>query len=165
MGSIADDTPTTVQKEEEAAALRQENEELLTKLKYLQAEFENYQKRAARDAEGVVKFAHEVLLSRLLPVVDEMDVAVGSVDGDAGDGVRMVRDNLMKALHEAGLQEIPAHGLSFDPYTMDAVDQISDPTLEDGLVKEVVRTGYRLHDRILRPAHVVVVRNRGETHG
>jgi len=161
---MVDETPA-VAKEEEAEDLRPENEDLLTKLKYLQAEFENYRKRAARDAESVVKFAHEALLSRLLPILDELDAAVGSLAGDAGNGVRMVRDNLMKALREAGLEEIPAQGASFDPYTMDAVDRVADPTLKDGVVKEVVRKGYRLHDRILRPAHVVVVRNRGEPNG
>ncbi len=161
---MVDETPT-VAKEEEAAGLPPENEDLLTKLKYLQAEFENYRKRAARDAESVVKFAHEALLSRLLPILDELDAAVESLAGHAGNGVRMVRDNLMKALREAGLEEIPAQGARFDPYTMDAVEQVADPNLEDDVVKEVVRKGYRLHDRILRPAHVVVVRNRGEPNG
>ena len=155
--STTDETPT-VQKPSEV-------EELLTKLKYLQAEFENYRKRVERDAEIVVKFAHEALLSRLLPVLDEMDAAVGTVPGDAGKGVRMVRDNVMKALSEAGLQEIPALGRPFDPYLMDAVQQVSDNDSKDGIVKEELRKGYRLHDRILRPAQVIVVRNPGDTNG
>src|SRR6267378_457144 len=79
--------------------------ELLTKLRYLQAEFENYRKRVERDAQTIVKFAHEDLLARLLPVLDEMDAAVDALTGEAGQGVRMVRDNLAKALREAGLQE------------------------------------------------------------
>src|SRR5207302_4796386 len=94
----------------EAEGLRREKEELLTKLKYLQAEFENYRKRVDRDAEMVVKFAHELLLSRLLPVLDEMDAAVVALEGKAGEGVRMVRDNLVKVLQEVGLQEIPSKG-------------------------------------------------------
>src|SRR5207253_9692933 len=106
----------TVQTPDEAEALRKENEQLLTKLKYLQAEFENYRKRPERDAEIVVKFAHEALLARLFPVLDEMDAAVQALQGEAGKGVRTVRDNLTKALREAGLQEIPAVGLPFDPY-------------------------------------------------
>ena len=149
----------------EAEGLRREKEELLTKLKYLQAEFENYRKRVERDAEIVVKFAHEALLARLLPVLDELDAAVGSLKDDAGKGVRMVRDNLVKAMREAGLQEIPALGRPFDPYTMDAVQQVSEKDSKDGLVKEVLRKGYRLHDRILRPAQVVVVRNQGDANG
>jgi len=150
---------------DELAELRRQNEELLTKLKYLQAEFENYRKRVDRDAATVVKFAHELLLSRLLPVVDEMDAGVAALEGKAGEGVRMVRDNLGKALQEVGLQEIPTKGRVFDPYEMDCIEQVPDPQLKDGIVKSVVRKGYRLHDRVLRPAQVIVVKNRGETNG
>ncbi|HYT18457.1 MAG TPA: nucleotide exchange factor GrpE [Thermoplasmata archaeon] len=150
---------------DELAELRRQNEELLTKLKYLQAEFENYRKRIDRDAATVVKFAHELLLSRLLPVVDEMDAAAALLEGKAGEGVRMVRDNLVKVLQEVGLQEIPAKGRVFDPYEMDCIEQVPDPEMKDGTVKAVVRKGYRLHDRVLRPAQVIVVKNRGETNG
>jgi molecular chaperone GrpE len=155
----------TVQTPDEAEALRKENEQLVTKLKYLQAEFENYRKRAERDAETFVRFAHEALLARLLPVVDEMDAAAETLKDEAGKGVRMVRDNLIKALREAGLQEIPALGAPFDPYLMDAVQQVSEKDSKDGIVREVLRKGYRLHDRILRPAQVVVVRNEGDANG
>jgi len=161
---MAEETPT-VQKSDELQELRRENEELLTKLKYLQAEFENYRKRAERDAEVIVKFAQEGLLARLLPALDEMDAAVATLKAEAGDGIRMIRDNLAKALREAGLQEIPALGLPFDPYVMDAVQQVSDKDSNDETVNEVVRKGYRLHDRILRPAQVIVVRNTGDTNG
>src|SRR5437660_12049526 len=102
----------TVQRPDEAEALRTENEQLLTKLKYLQAEFENYRKRAARDAEIVVKFAHEALLAPLLPILHEMDAAVDALQGGAGNGIRMVRYNLTKALREAGLEGIPAFGIA-----------------------------------------------------
>ena len=164
MKNLTEKTPT-VQKSDQLEDLRREKEELLTSMKYLQAEFENYRKRSERDAETVFKFAHEALLARLLPVLDEMDAAVGTLDGEAGKGVRMVRDNLTKALSEAGLQEIPALGLSFDPYLMDAIQQVSEKDSKDGIVKEVLRKGYRLHDRILRPAQVIVVRNQGDTNG
>ena len=155
----------TVQTPEDAEALRRENDQLLTKLKYLQAEFENYRKRAERDAETFVRFAHETLLASLLPVLDEMDAAVAAMKDESAKGVRMVRDNLVKTLREAGLQEIPALGLPFDPYLMDAIQQVTEKDSKDGFVKEVLRKGYRLHDRILRPAQVIVVRNQGDTNG
>jgi molecular chaperone GrpE len=165
----AQDTPISESTEaaprDELTELRRQNEELLTKLKYLQAEFENYRKRVDRDAATVVKFAHELLLSRLLPVVDEMDAAVASLEGKAGEGVRMVRDNLVRVLQEVGLEEIPAKGRVFDPYEMDCIEQVPHPGVKDGTVKAVVRKGYRLHDRVLRPAQVIVVKNRGETDG
>src|SRR3989449_3776659 len=150
---------------DELAELRRQNEELLTKLKYLRAEFENYRKRVDRDAATVVKFAHELLLSRLLPVVDEMDAAVAALEGKAGEGVRMVRDNLGKALQEVGLQEIPTKGRGFDPYEMDFIEPGADPQLKDGILKSDVRKGYRLHDRVLPPAQVIAVKNRGEKNG
>src|SRR3989442_4370172 len=150
---------------DELAELRRQNEELLTKLKYLQAEFENYGRRVDGDAETVVKSAHELFLSGLLPVLDEVDAAVAGIEGKAGEGVRMVRDNLVKVLQEVGLQEIPAKGRVFDPYEMDCIEQVPDPEMKDGAVKVVVRKGYRLQDRVLRPAQVIVVKNRGETNG
>src|SRR2546428_2052905 len=118
---------------DELAELRRQNEELLTKLKYLQAEFENYRKRVDRDAATVVKFAHELLLSRLLPVVDEMDAAVAALEGKAGEGVRMVRDNLGKALQEVGLQELPTKGRGFEPPEMRCIEHESAPPLKDRL--------------------------------
>ncbi|HEX9341381.1 MAG TPA: nucleotide exchange factor GrpE [Thermoplasmata archaeon] len=175
---MAEETPA-VQREERAAAeppvppasrdevaeLRRENEELLTRLKYLQAEFENYRKRAERDTETILKFAQETLLARLLPVLDELDAAVAKLDGRAGEGVRMVRGNLQKALQAAGLQEVPALGLPFDPYLMDCVQRVPDKGSREGVVKEVVRKGYRYHERVLRPAQVIVVNGGGEANG
>src|SRR2546428_9137746 len=144
---------------DELAELRRQNEELLTKLKYLQAEFENYRKRVDRDAATVVKFAHELLLSRLLPIVDEMDAAVTAVEGKAGEGIRMVRDNLAKVLQEVGLQEIPAKGRVFDPDEMDCLEQVADPEAKDGTVKAVVKKGYRLQHLVLRSSQVIGVQD------
>ncbi len=149
----------------EAESLRKERDELVTRMKYLQADFENYRKRIAREAEAFAKFAHEDLLAHLLPVLDEFDAALAQLDGTAREGVTMVRDNLIKALRDVGLEEIPAQGQAFDPYLHDCVEQVHDPRAKDGHVKEVVRKGYRLRDRILRPAQVVVVKNQGDNNG
>src|SRR2546426_10583857 len=159
------DESKTAAPRDELAELRRQNEELLTKLKYLQGECEHSRKRVDRDAETVVKFAPELLLPRLPPVLDEMDAAVAALEGKTGEGVRMVRDNLVKVLQEVGLQEIPSKGRVFDPYQMDCIEHVPDPEMEDGAVKSVVRKGYRLQDRGLRPAQVIVVKNRGETNG
>lgn len=141
---------------------RQKNEELLLRLKYLQADFENYRKRVSRETEAVVKFANEALIARLLPVLDDFDAALSHIDEEASEGVRMVRDNFFDALRSAGVEEIPAEGRAFDPYLHDCVQQAADSDLEEGSIKEVVRKGYRLQDRVLRPAQVVVVKNGGE---
>jgi len=145
-------------------AERRKNGELLTRLKYLQADFENYRKRVSRETEAVVRLANEALLVRLIPVLDDFDAALAHLDGEASKGVRMVHDNLLNALAAAGLEEIPAEGAAFDPYVHDCIQQVPDPAAKDGTVKEVVRKGYRLPDRILRPAQVIVVKNGGEPH-
>lgn len=149
----------------EPDAVRRQNDELLTNLQYVQAEYENYRKQVAREMEAVLKFAHEDFLAHLLPVLDDFDAALANLDGEAAKGVRMVHDRLLKALGEGGLQEIPAKGERFDPYVHDCIQQVSDSGLADGLVKEVVRKGYRVQARVLRPAQVIVVKNRGESNG
>ncbi len=155
--------PATTAPLAELEAERNRSEELLSRLKYLQADFENYRKRVARETEVVVKLANEALLVRLIPVLDDIDAALTHLDGEASKGVRMVHDNLLRALAAAGLEEIPAAaGVAFDPYVHDCVQQVPDANLRDGTVKEVVRKGYRVPDRILRPAQVIVVKNGGE---
>lgn len=148
----------------ELEAERKRSEELLNRLKYAQADLENYRKRVARETEAFVRLANEALLARLIPVLDDLDAALAHLDGEASKGVQMVRANFLSALAAAGLEEIPAAGMAFDPYVHDCVQQVPDPELKDGSVKEVVRKGYRVPDRILRPAQVIVVSNRGETH-
>jgi molecular chaperone GrpE len=160
----ADAKPSTVEPSDLEKSRRQ-NEELLTKLKYAQAEYENYRKQVAREMEMVLKFAHEALLVRLLPVLDDFDAALANLDGETAQGVRMVHDHLVKALGEGGLQEIRAEGERFDPYVHDCVQRVPDSGLVDGMVKQVVRKGYRLQERVLRPAQVIVVKNEGESNG
>jgi len=147
----------------ELDAAQREVDALITRLKYLQADFDNFRKRSAKEAETLVRYAYEGLLSRLLPALDEIDAAVASASGPAGQGLAMVRDNLLKALQEVGLQEIPARGLPFDPYVHECLEQAPAPDVPDGTVTSVVRKGYRLHDRVLRPAHVIVAKNGGDS--
>lgn len=142
---------------------QREVDALVSRLRYLQAEFDNFRKRAAKEAESIVRYAQEGLLARLLPVLDELDTAVEEASGGSKEGVRMVRDNLLQALRDAGLQEIPAQGLPFDPYVHECLERSVDATVPDGVVTSVVRKGYRLHDRILRPAQVIVATHRGDT--
>ena len=149
----------------ELEAERKRGDELLSRLTYLQADFENYRKRVSRETEAFVKLANEALLARLIPVLDDFDAALVHLDGEAAKGVQMVRANFLRALASAGLEEIPADGLAFDPYVHECIQQVPDSDAKDGTVKEVVRKGYRLPDRILRPAQVIVVSNRGEPNG
>ena len=133
-------------------------EDLLARLAYLQAELENTRKRAEREADLAVLFANESLVARLLPVLDDLDAAVQSAKGKEGRGVEMIRENVMGALKESGLEEIPAEGLPFDPYVHECVHFVDDD-LPDGHVKELVQKGYTFRKRVMRPARVVVVKH------
>jgi molecular chaperone GrpE len=144
--------------EERAAALEAERDEHLNDLKRLAAEFENYRKRVARDQESLVARAHERLVKELLPVLDNLERALeaarDSETRGVGEGVRLVHRELAAALAREGLAEIETNG-HFDPHVHEAL--LSQPSSEEeGSVIEVVQKGYRLGDRVLRPARVVV---------
>lgn len=132
--------------------------ELLDRMKYLQAEVENTRKQAEKERAEYIRYANALLVSRLLPVLDQFDLALRSPEaqGEAfAAGVRMIRDNLLAALRAEGLEEIPV-GDRFDPYLHEAVGQVEADGREEGSIVEVVQKGYRLGPRILRPARVVV---------
>jgi len=146
---------------DEKVLLLRRNEELLTRLMYLQAEFENYQKRALRERQDIVANAQEGLLRSLLPVLDDFDKAIEIV-GEGDSGLKLLHAKLLKVLEDSGLTEIPAKGQKFDPFLHDAVEFANDESLEHGTIKEVIRKGYRCNMKVLRPSLVVVVKNEGE---
>ena len=132
--------------------------EYLHDLKRLAADFENYRKRVARDEEALVARAHERLVKDLLPVLDNLERALVAAaeheEVQLEEGVRLVHRELQSVLLREGLAEIETEG-RFDPHVHEALlAQPSDQ--EEGSVIEVVQKGYRLGDRVLRPARVVV---------
>ena len=151
--------PTTkAELEERLAALEAERDEYLNDLKRVAADFENYRKRAARDQESLVTRAHERLVKELLPVLDDLERALAAAEeheeAKLEEGVRLVHRELAEALQREGLAEIETNG-RFDPHVHEAlVSQPSDA--EEGSVIEVVQKGYKLGDRVVRPARVVV---------
>ena len=144
--------------EERLAALEAERDEHLNDLKRVAADFENYRKRVARDQESLVARAHERLVKELLPVLDGLERAIDA-SRDTGtrsveEGVRLVHQELQAALQREGLAEIETNG-RFDPHVHEAL--LSQPSdAEEGSVLEVVQKGYKLGDRVVRPARVVV---------
>jgi molecular chaperone GrpE len=151
-------TPTKAQLEEQLAQLEAERDEHLNDLKRVAADFENYRKRVARDQESLVARAHERLVKELLPVLDGLELALDA-SRDTGtrsveEGVKLVHEELKAALTREGLAEIETNG-RFDPHVHEAL--LSQPSeAEEGSVLEVVQKGYRLGDRVVRPARVVV---------
>jgi molecular chaperone GrpE len=144
--------------EERLALLERERDEYLADLKRVAAEFENFRKRAARDHESLVSRAHERLVKELLPVLDDLERALVAAEeheeAKLEEGVRLVHRELRSALGKEGLVEIETDG-PFDPHVHEALlTQPSDQ--DDGAILEVIQKGYRLGDRVLRPARVVI---------
>jgi molecular chaperone GrpE len=152
--------PTGLTPEEEALTqLAAERDEYLADLQRLAAEFENYRKRVARDQERLVAHAHERLVRELLPVLDDLERALEAAERHEEaaliDGVKLVEQSLRKALVKEGLVEIDTAG-AFDPHVHEALLAQPHDEAESGSVLEVVQRGYRLGDKVVRPARVIV---------
>ena len=136
-----------VEELDELATVTRERDEYLDQLLRLKAEFDNYRKREARLQSERAQFAAERLVKELLPVLDDLERALDAAERHVH---RALRDSLVKE----GLEEIETCG-RFDPHVHEAL--LSQPSpAEEGSVIEVVQKGYRLGDRVLRPARVVV---------
>jgi molecular chaperone GrpE len=129
------------------------------------ADFENFKKRAARERTEASRYATEGLLQKLLPVLDNLEMALGATEltpnaasAALQTGVKMVHQQFKSALAEVGLEEIDARGKAFDPKEHEAVSQQETRELAEGQVVQQLRKGYRLHDRLLRPAAVIVAK-------
>jgi molecular chaperone GrpE len=140
-----------------------ERDEYLDTLRRVQAEFENYRKRVIKEQTALVDRATSGLVEQLLPVLDSFELALKNLDSAGSDdiesvrkGVELVYAELLGVLEKAGLSRIEAEGKPFDPNVHEAVMQ------EDGdgepVVTDVLRTGYTLKGRVLRPAMVKVTR-------
>jgi len=151
-------SPTKAELEQRIAELEAERDERLADLQRVAVDFDNYRKRAARDQESLVARAHERLVAALLPVLDDLeralDAATQHEEAKLEDGVRLVHRALSDVLGKEGLEEIPTDSM-FDPHQHEAL--LSQPAnADEGTILDVVQKGYRLGDRVLRPARVVV---------
>ena len=131
------------------------------------ADFDNYKKRAAREKQDTARFANESLLQKLIPVLDSFDMALtAAAQTAAGQGVEslqagvsMIHQQLKSALAEAGLEDVEALGKPFDPNLHEAVSQRETADVAEGQVVQHLRKGYRLRERLLRPATVIVAKS------
>lgn len=129
------------------------------------ADFDNFKKRVAREKQEASKFAHESLLQKLIPVLDNFDKALSAAQTTQGastqslqTGIAMVHQQLKSILTEVGLEEMDATDKPFDPNWHEALSQQDSPDLPEGHVLQQLRKGYKLRDRLLRPAGVVVAK-------
>ena len=158
-GAAADDE--AVQIVADIDALQRERDDLLGTSQRLQADFENYRKRVLREQTALVERATEGLVEQLLPVLDSFELALANLDHDAETeslrkGVELVYAELLGVLERSGLEPIAAVDEPFDPTVHEAVMQ--DDGAGEPRVGGVLRTGWKLKGRVLRPAMVKVVR-------
>jgi molecular chaperone GrpE len=139
-------------------SLESERDKYLELAQRTQADFENYRKRAAKEAAAAGSRAKAGLVRELLPVLDNLERAIGHADeGDALlEGVRLVHSDLVGVLQRSGVESFDPSGEPFDPTLHEALSTRPQDGAHPGTVVEVVEKGYRLNDTILRPARVVV---------
>jgi molecular chaperone GrpE len=145
--------------EDPVSKLTAQRDEYLALAQRVQADFENYRKRALRDQERLVAHAHERLVKELLPILDDLERALEAAERHEEaalvDGVKLVQKSLRKALEKEGLAEIATEG-AFDPHVHEALATQPGNGTQSGEVLEVVQRGYRLGDKVVRPARVIV---------
>jgi molecular chaperone GrpE len=140
-------------------AVEKERDDYLDALQRLKAEFDNFRKRTAREHEATTARANEALLKELLPILDDLERALEAAEqheeAKLEDGVRLVHRALADVARRHGLEEIETNG-AFDPHVHEALLAQAAEDAESGSVLQVLQKGYRLGDRVLRPARVVV---------
>lgn len=128
------------------------------------ADLENYRKRVEKEQAEMVRFGHAALIMQLLPVLDDLERAFHTLPAGLNgftwiEGLALIDRKLLVALQSQGLKEIEAVGKPFDPLVHEAVLQQESMTYPDGQVIATLQKGYKLHERVLRPAMVRVARN------
>jgi len=151
--------------EEKLAAKEQEAQENYDRLLRVSAEFENYKKRSARDMEEFRKFSNQALIREMLSVVDHLELAMNSTDGQKAiekglvEGLEMTHKEILKVFEKFHVTPISAMGQVFDPTFHEAVMQEETDQFPENTVVKELQKGYLIHDRLLRPSMVVVAKS------
>ncbi len=157
-------TEEETEKIAEETGWEQEREELLDKLKRKQAEMENLRRISKKEQSEARQYALHDFLSRLLPVLDNLERALDSarsddsIPGSHVDGLEMIYKQLLQIFEQEGVSIIEAEGTPFDPHCHHAVMEVESEEEDPGHVVEELQKGYWHHDRVLRPAMVKVCR-------
>ena len=157
--------PLTEEQFQQIKAQAAKADEYWNQLLRTAADLDNYKKRAAREKQEAIKHANESLLGKLIPVLDNFEMALAAASSTSAEsadslqqGVSMIQQQLKQALADAGLEEINAAGQPFDPNYHEAVSQQESTEVPEGHVLQQLRKGYKLRERLLRPATVVVAK-------
>jgi len=132
-----------------------------------QADFENFRKRSIREKEDAVKFANASFLERLIPILDNFELGLNAARGSSESsailaGMDMVAKQLSDFLTSSGVEPVNGEGQPFDPNLHEAVAQQPSETVAENIIIQQLRRGYKLRDRLLRPATVIVSKGKAE---
>ncbi|GAA5415560.1 protein GrpE [Paraliobacillus ryukyuensis] len=152
---------TTTEKDGALEKLEQEKDEIYQKYLRLQAEYDNFRKRTQKEKEADRKYRSQSLITELLPIVDNFERALQTkVEDDSAkqfvEGINMVYRQLTDVLQKEGVEEIETTGVAFDPHLHQAVMQVEDDNYDSNIVVEELQKGYKLKDKVIRPAMVKV---------
>jgi molecular chaperone GrpE len=148
--------------ESELQKLKAERDTLLDRLARLQAEFENARKRAAKEQQEFRDFATADAIKALLPAFDSFERALQAPATQSNEfrgGIELIYKQLQDALTKLGVRPIPAKGQRFDPHVHEAIEMVDTSEVPDHQVIDELQRGYKLKDRLLRPAMVRVAQN------
>jgi molecular chaperone GrpE len=155
-------TPDQVKELQDKAAKADENWNHYVRA---MADLDNYRKRAARERQDAIKFGNESLLAKFIPILDNFEMAQNAAQNGQAEtlqslhaGIGMIQNQLKGILTEAGLEEIDAAGKPFDPNFHEALSQQEAADVPEGQVVQQLRKGYKLRERLLRPASVIVAK-------
>ena len=149
--------------EKEIQTLTEENKALVEKVKLSQAELINYRRRKDEETASILKYANQDILTELVPIVDNFERALAKDESKLSDdvkkyltGFKLMYANMQELLKKFGVEEINRVGQVFDPTQEQALLTDNNPELEDDVVTEVLLKGYKLKDRVIRPASVKI---------
>lgn len=148
--------PTEIEK------LTAERNSLIDRLARLQADFENARKRATKEQQDFREFATADAIKAILPVLDSFDRALQvapTAKSDLRSGIELIQKQLQDALQKLGVRAVPAKGEQFDPHVHEAVEMVDTTEADDHQIIDELQRGYKLKERLLRPAMVRVARN------
>lgn len=146
--------------EQQEPAVSSAADELNSKYLRLYADFDNYRKRVNKDKEDLVRYSNESLLYELLPAIDNLELALkhasGEVNSGLVQGIEVTLKELQRTLEKFGLVRIEVTGKSFDPAVHHAMSQVERADMDEKMIAEEFRAGYKYRDKVLRPSLVAV---------
>jgi len=162
-GGESDEILIPASEYEEMRKKADERDECYNKWMKVHADYENTRKRMEKEKSDYMKFANEAIIAKLFPIVDNFDMALSAMEkaedkAAVMNGIELVQKEFHRILEENGVERIKTEGEVFDPNVHEAVLAVETDEHPEGMITEEVRAGYKLNDRLLRPAQVKVAK-------